>query len=59
MEKVIFKGQILASKDSKEVYFLDELDKISWSINYVDKAKAFAGKKVEIIIREVEENPNV
>ena len=59
MEKIIFKGQILASKDTKEVYFLDELDKISWSIDYFEQAKAFAGKKVVISIKEVEETTDV
>lgn len=59
MEKIIFKGQIIPSKDGNEVYFLDELDFISWGIDYDEAVKAFAGKKVIISIKDVEETTDV
>lgn len=59
MEKIIFKGQILSSKDGNEIYFLSELDVISWGIDYDEAAKAFAGKKVIISIKEAEETTDV
>lgn len=59
MEKIIFKGQILPSKNGDEVFFLDELNFISWGIDYYDAVKAFAGKKVVISIKEAEETTNV
>jgi len=59
MEKTIFRGQILPSKDGNEVYFLDELNFISWGLEYHDIVKEFAGKKVVVTIAEVEEDTNV
>ena len=59
MEKIIFKGQIIASRDGGEIYYLDETDHISWYLEYDSVVKIFAGKKVEVIVREVEETTNV
>ena len=59
MEKIIFKGQIIASRDGNEIYYLDETDRISWHLEYDAIVKIFAGKKVEVIVREVEETTNV